>query len=126
MAALRASLRTRVDDAVWDTFSDAYDKAYAYYENDKLEDCIKECSGILGEEASLPRYIRICTLILLALVVKEEVDFHEARTEAGMSPLPTLVSSLLLTIDREPIWHDAFVPSHRRRPGYRRSARQSP
>jgi hypothetical protein len=73
-----------IQDAIWDAFAEGYYQAYQLYEDDKLNECIKECFDFLKEEASIPRYIRISTLILLALVVKEEVDFCAARSEAGM------------------------------------------
>jgi hypothetical protein len=83
MTSVHFEVHSRVNDAIWNSFSDAYNKAHALYEQDKLEECVEQCSQILEEEASLPRFIRITTLILLALVVKEEEDFHAARTEAG-------------------------------------------
>jgi hypothetical protein len=41
MATIRASLRQRVEGAIYDAFSDGYDKLYAIYEDDKLDECAK-------------------------------------------------------------------------------------
>lgn len=82
-AATTPTIRARLDDAIWSALSDAYNEAYACYEQDELKECIQQCSKIPDEAAALPRYIRIMTLILLAVVVKEEEDFRAAHVEAG-------------------------------------------
>jgi hypothetical protein len=84
MATIRDIVRSKVQDAMWDSFAEGYCKAYDLYERDKLYECIKWRSDLLEEEVSIRRYIRIGTLILLALVVKEEADFRDARSEAGI------------------------------------------
>jgi hypothetical protein len=38
----------------------------------------------------VPRYIHICTPVLLALVAKDEEEFRTVRIEDGMSILPSL------------------------------------
>jgi hypothetical protein len=87
MGPIGDTLRNRLNDAAWDVFAEANEKAHTFYDDDKIDERVKQCRDILDEQASLPRYIRICTLILLALVAEEEVDFHAAHTEAGMSIL---------------------------------------
>jgi hypothetical protein len=82
-SALVETVQKRIDDAIWTTFAEAYHKANVCYEEDRLDECIEQCSEVLGT-VSCPQYIRISTLILLALVVESEEDFRAARTEAGM------------------------------------------
>jgi hypothetical protein len=79
MSTIRDNIRSKIHDAIWDSFAEGYYKAYEHYEQDRLRECIKACTDLLDEEASIPRFIRISTLILLALVVKEEVDFCAAQ-----------------------------------------------
>lgn len=81
-SSIHKTVKKRVKDAIWSTFAEALQKAQDYYDEDKLDKCIKECSEILAE-GSVPRYIKISTLILLALVVESENDFKTARAEAG-------------------------------------------
>jgi hypothetical protein len=97
--AFSASLRKGVGDYMWKFFCDAYNEAYACYDNDKLEECLQKCHLILEQQAELPRYIRISTLILVCLIVKDYADFYEARSEARMcSPLRvTVIIRILLT-----------------------------
>jgi hypothetical protein len=90
--AFQASLRKGAGDYMWKFFCDAYNEAYALYNEDKLEECLQKCHLILEQQAELPRYIRISTLILVCLIVKDHTDFYEARSEARMcSPLRDIV-----------------------------------
>jgi hypothetical protein len=90
--AFQASLRKGAGDYMWKFFCDAYNEAYALYDEDKLEECLQKCHLILEQQAELPRYIRISTLILVCLIVKDHTDFYEARSEARMcSPLRDIV-----------------------------------
>jgi len=82
-SSLQQTLQKRIEDEIWTTFAEAYKEADGYYEEDKLDECIKKCQEIIGA-GSCPRYVKISTLILLALVVEGERDFRAARTEAGM------------------------------------------
>ena len=87
MSGVSARLRLvdeRKDDGVWSSFAVGYDQAWAYYDDDKLKECISECYDLLDHGSTIPRYIRIATLILLCLVVKHKADFDEARAEARM------------------------------------------
>lgn len=61
MSTLGADLRRSVDDVVWATFARAFEKAAAFYDDDKMAECVEECCLILAESASLPRYNRIRT-----------------------------------------------------------------
>jgi len=82
-STLRAmEIQKRVDEAIYQTFAKAYQQAHAYYDEDKLDECAQECTEIISEP-SVPRCIKISTLILLALVVDSEDDSRAARTEAG-------------------------------------------
>ena len=82
--ALRKALRKRTAGAIWGAFCEAYNKAYAFYDNDKPEECLQKCRAILGQHSELPRYVSICTLILVCLVVEDRAIFYAARSEAGM------------------------------------------
>lgn len=82
--ALRTALRKRTASAIWGAFYEAYNKAYAFYDNDKPEECLQKCRAILGQHSELPRYVSICTLILVCLVVEDRAIFYAARSEAGM------------------------------------------
>jgi hypothetical protein len=82
-SSLRDAVGEGTSDTIWTAFMEAYQKADDYYKDDKLDECIKQCSEILLLTGHCPRYIRILTLILLALVVESERDFRAARTEAG-------------------------------------------
>jgi hypothetical protein len=97
--AFHASLRKGVGDYMWKFFCEAYNEAYACYDNDKLEECLQKCHLILEQQAELPRYIRISTLILVCLIVKDYADFYEARSEARMcSPIRVaVIIRILLT-----------------------------
>ena len=75
----------KADDLVWSSFAVGYEQAWAYYNDDKLKECIRECNDLLDHGATIPRYIRIATLILLCLVVRHKADFDEARAEARTS-----------------------------------------
>jgi hypothetical protein len=97
MSIIRDIIRTKIRDAMWDSFAEGYHKAYDLYERDKIHECIKWCTDLLKEEASIPRYIRISTLILLALVVKEEADFRDARSVAGMRLCVPRNTEIMLT-----------------------------
>lgn len=82
-SSLQKTLRKRIEDAIWTTFAEAYHEADVYYEEDKLDKCLEKCQEIIGAN-SVPRYIKISTLILFALVVEGESNFRAARTEAGV------------------------------------------
>jgi hypothetical protein len=97
MTTLREVMRRNYQDAMWNSFAEGYYKAYEYYEQEKLRKCIKMCTDLLKEDASIPRYIRISRLILLALVVKEAVDFCAARSEAGMVLCVPRTTEIMLT-----------------------------
>ena len=73
-----------IHDAIYSTFAEAYQKAHAYYDEDRLDECIQACTEIINE-GSVPRYIQISTLVLLALVVGSEEDFRATRSRAGMA-----------------------------------------
>lgn len=108
-SSIRKTVLKRVDDAIWTSFAEAYQKAHDYYDNDQLDECIKECSDILGEGA-VPRYIKISTLILLALVVESEADFRAARSEAGkLEPVLGFRLRIFLTTSRKSLPHDHLV-----------------
>jgi hypothetical protein len=85
MSTVSARLRQmneKADDLLWSAFAVGYDQAWAYYDDDKLVECIAECRDLLYHAARMPRYIRIATLMLLCLVVRDKTDFDEARAEA--------------------------------------------
>jgi hypothetical protein len=98
MAAIGDTLNKRLDihddddvtSLTWEEFSKTFEKAYIFYEDDKIDECVKQCREILRVAAGVPRYIHICTLVLLALVAKDEEEFRTARIEDGMSILPSL------------------------------------
>lgn len=81
-SALGKKLQKRIKDTIYATFAEAYQKANEYYDQNKGQECIDACDDILDQD-NVPRFLKIETLILLALVVDGEEDFEEARTEAG-------------------------------------------
>jgi hypothetical protein len=105
--ALRDIVAQRVREAIYTAFSEAYQKAYAYYDDDKLDECITEFTEILND-GRVPRYIKISTLVLLALVVKSEDDFRAARTEAGTSSSASF--RIPLTLRRDALPNDDLFP----------------
>jgi hypothetical protein len=124
MPNIREVTKAKIHDAIWDAFAEGYYKAYEYYEQDRLRECIKACTDLLDEEASIPRFICISTLILLALVVKEEDDFCAARSEAGMILCVPRSTEMILKIShRIPLHHDPRIPPGWQRPRGRQSLR---
>ena len=83
-STLSERVQQSIHDAIYSTFVEAYQKAHAYYDEDKLDECIEACTEIINE-GSVPRYIQISTLVLLALVVGSEEDFRATRSRAGMA-----------------------------------------
>ena len=79
---LREQVQQSIHDAIYSTFMEACEKAEVFYDDDKLDECIEACTEIINE-GSVPRFVQISTLVLLALVVGSEEDFRATRTRAG-------------------------------------------
>lgn len=79
---LREQVQQSIHDAVYSTFAEACQRAHTYYDDNKLDECIVACTEIINER-SVPPFIQISTLVLLALVVESDEDFRATRTRAG-------------------------------------------
>lgn len=67
-------------DQVSASFARSYNKAKQFFDDGRIDECIKECQEILEDDA--PRYHRIKTLILLGWSVADLSDVGDCYTEA--------------------------------------------
>lgn len=63
------------------SFTRSYNKALVFYDDDDLDECIRECQEIL-EKQDCPRYHRIKTLVLLGSCVADLTLVGECYREA--------------------------------------------
>jgi hypothetical protein len=54
-SALSERVQQSIHDAVYSTFAEAYQKARAYYDENKLDECIQACTEIINEGTSTKR-----------------------------------------------------------------------
>jgi hypothetical protein len=62
-------------------FTKALNAAYNLYHDDRLQECQKAASDLLGDDA-IPRYHRMKVLILLASILGDWEDANECRVDA--------------------------------------------
>jgi hypothetical protein len=68
-------------DLVNESFTKAFNKAQTLYDENKLDDCLKEVRALLDESA-MPKYHRMRTLLLLTSIATDWKEAEEARVAA--------------------------------------------